>query len=488
MRCGRFSGLLAGAALLASCGGGDGGSASGGVPIASAPTPTPAPSATPTPTVAAGCSLRERQDWAFAQLNEWYLFPELLPASLSPAGYTSVDDYVDALTATARAQRKDRYFTYLTSIAEENAYYNAGASGGFGIRLGYDTTNRRVGIIEAFEGASALAAGLDRGTEILAVGTSAATLRTTSDIIAASGPQGVADALGPDTAGTVRVLRVSDDSGTRNVTLTKADYTLTPVSSRYGAKIITDNGMRVGYVNLRTFIGTADAGLRAAFQQFRDAGVTNIIVDVRYNGGGLISIAELFTNLLGGGRSTSDVQSYVAFRPSKSAQNETTFFSPEPQAVAPTKIAFIGTGNSASASEYVINAMIPYLRANAALIGSNTYGKPVGQIALDRSQCDDRLRVVALALQNAARQGDYYDGLATKVEASCQAVDDSTYQMGDPREASTRAALNFLQGRGCTRIGATAAAARTATPFAQTRELISPERPTTAQRETPGLF
>ena len=490
MRAERFSGLLAGAALLTSCGGGDGGSGSG-VPIATAPTLTPTPSATPTPTptsVAAGCSLRERQDWAFAQLNEWYLFPETLPASLSPAGYSTVDDYVDALTATARAQRKDRYFTYLTSIAEENAYYNAGASGGFGIRLGYDTNSRRVGIIESFEGAPALNAGLDRGTEILAIGTSASNLRTTSDIIATAGPDGVSDALGPDTAGITRVLRVSDAAGTRNVTLTKADFNLTPVSSRYGAKIITDNGMQVGYVNLRTFINTADSGLRGAFQQFRDAGITNVIVDLRYNGGGALSIAELFTDLLGGARSTSDVQSFITFRPSKSSQNETTYFTPQPQSIAPTKIAFIGTGGTASASEYVINAMIPYLRANVALIGSNTYGKPVGQIALDRSQCDDRLRVIALALQNASRQGDYYDGLATKVEASCQADDDSTYQLGDPRESSTRAALNFLQGRGCTRIGVTASATRAVTPFAQTRELLSPARPSAAQRETPGLF
>lgn len=490
MRAERFSGLLAGAALLASCGGGDGGSSGSGVTGGStATTPTPTPSATPTPTAAAGCSLRERQDWAFVQLNEWYLFPETLPASLNPSGYSTVDDYIDALTATARAQRKDRFFTYLTSIAEENAYYNAGTTnGGFGIRLGYDTTNRRVGIIEAFEGAPALAAGLDRGTEILSIGTSTGTLRTTSDLIASAGPQGVIDALGPDTAGTTRVLRVSDDAGTRNVTLTKADFTLTPVSSRYGAKIITDNGMRVGYVNLRTFINTADAGLRSAFQQFRDAGVTNIVVDVRYNGGGSLSIAQLFTDLLGGARSNNDVQSYIAFRASKSSQNETTFFSAQPQAISPTRIAFIGTGNTASASEYVINSLLPYMRGNVALIGSNTFGKPVGQIALDRTQCDDRLRVVALALQNAARQGDYYDGLATKVETSCQAVDDSTYQLGDPREASTRAALNFLQGRGCTRIGTTASATRAATPFAQGRELLSPARPSTAQRETPGLF
>ncbi len=102
-------------ASLASCGGG-GSSSSGG----SASTD---PGATGTQT-SAGCSLVERQNWAAGVLNEWYLFPETLPGALSPSGYASVTDYIDALTATARGQRRDRYFTYLTSIAEENAYYS----------------------------------------------------------------------------------------------------------------------------------------------------------------------------------------------------------------------------------------------------------------------------------------------------------------------------------------------------------------------------
>jgi hypothetical protein len=144
-------------------------------------------------------------------------------------------------------------------------------------------------------------------------------------------------------------------------------------------------------------------------------------------------------------------------------------------------------GGTASASEYVINAFIPYLHANAALIGTNTYGKPVGQIALDRSQCDDRLRVIAFAIQNSARQGDYYDGLATKVEASCQAADDLTRPLGDAQEQSVARALDFLAGRPCTAIagGQTTQSARTA---AARHELLSPVRPSTVQREVPGSF
>ena len=131
--------------------------------------------------------MRDRQDWAAAQMREWYLFPETLPASLDPAAYSTLGDYVDALTATARGQRRDRYFTYVTSIAEENAYYTAGSSAGFGFRLATDSAQRRIFVIEAFENAPEIIAGIDRGAEILAIGTSASDMRTVADIAAASG-------------------------------------------------------------------------------------------------------------------------------------------------------------------------------------------------------------------------------------------------------------------------------------------------------------
>ncbi|EZP49259.1 Peptidase S41 family protein [Sphingomonas sp. RIT328] len=475
------------AAMLASCGGGGGGGSTGSI---GSVTPTPTATATPTPTASTGCSLRDRQDWVAAQLREWYLFYDTLPASLDPTPYTTVDSYLDALTATARSQSKDRYFTYLTSIKEEDAYYNSGSTAGFGWRFGL-TSDLHLYVTEAFEGSPGLAAGVDRGAEILAIGTSASNLQTVSALYQVDN-NGTAlnTALGSDTAGTTRYFQVRDASGTRTVSVTKADFTLSPVSSRYGAQIITDAGQRYGYVNLRTFISTADAQLRAAFDQFRTAGVTNIIVDLRYNGGGLLSTAQLLTNLLGANRATTDVQSYTTFRPEKSAENQTAYFAPQPQSVAATKIAFIGSHNTASASEYVINAYIPYLHANAGLIGTNTYGKPVGQIALDRSACDDRLRVIAFALQNSARQGAYYTGLANTVEASCSAGDDIGYAMGDPREASTRAALDFLEGKSCTRIGSSASADARALSVATAREALQPVGPriSTAQREVPGLF
>jgi carboxyl-terminal processing protease len=475
---------------LAACGGDSGGStATGG-------TPTPAP--TPTPTTAGGtCDLAARQVWAKSVLDEWYLFPETLPATLDTAPYGSVTAYIDKLTETARNQRRDRGFTYITSIAQETAFFSSGSSAGFGVRLSTDAGARRAFINEAFEGAPALVAGIDRGDEIVAIGESPATLRQVTDIIAAEGTGGVTNALGPSTVGTTRTLRVARAGVTREVTVAKADYALTPVSARYGAKIIDDGGRRVGYINLRTFISTADNELRNAFANFRAQGITNFVIDFRYNGGGLVSTAELMGDLLGGNRASTDVFGRVTYRPEKSGQNSQRRFIAQPQSVSPVKIAFIGTGATASASELVINGMVPFFGNNVALIGSNTFGKPVGQIAIDRSVCDDRLRVTAFALQNGAGNATYFDGLATTVSVTCRAGDDVTKPLGDAQEASVRQALDFLAGTPCTPITASAATASTqgpgdgaarATIKQPVPELLVPDAPTAAQREVPGLF
>jgi carboxyl-terminal processing protease len=466
------------AAGLTACGGG-GDNVSGSAIVTVPPTTPPPPPASTT------CSLRNRQDFAFSVLNEWYLFPETLPSSLDPSPYSSVQAYIDALTATARGQGRDRFFTYVTSIQEENAFFSSGATAGLGVRFAYQ--GNRLFVIEAFEGTPALAAGVDRGTEILAIGTSETGLANVNDILASQGTSGITTALGPNTLGTTRVLRIADSAGTRNVTLTKANYSITPLSSRYGVKVIDNGGgQRVGYINMRTFISTADDQLRTAFADFRTQGITNFVIDFRYNGGGLVSTAELMGDLLGGNRTTNEIFSVTRFRQSKSSNNETRRFAPQAQSVSPVKIAFISTSATASASELVMNSFIPHLGVNAALIGGNSFGKPVGQIAVDQAACDDRIRVVAFAKDNASGQGDYYSGLANSMRTTCAAADDITRPLGDPLEASLRTALDFVAGRSCTPI--VAAQGAQSTGQGAGRRILPSQTPNVAQREVPGSF
>lgn len=491
MSLGRTVLSLALSVSLVACGGGG---SSSPPPTGGGGNPTPTPSPTPT---TAGCSLRDRQDFADAVLNEWYLFPDLL-APANPSSFTNLDDYLDARVAPARAQNRDRFFTFATSIAEENALINSGSSAGFGIRLGYDTTNRRLAVIEAYENAPGFAAGLDRGSEITAIGTTSANLQSVSSLFASGGSQAVADALGPSTAGTTRVLRFVQPGGaTIERAITKADFALDPLSDRYGALILNDGGKRVGYINLRTFIISDAANqLRQAFAQFRAQGVTELILDLRYNGGGLVSVADTFGDLMGGGR-TGQVWSRTVLRASKAADNETRLFTAEANAIAPTRVAVITTGNSASASELVTNSLIPYLGNNLALVGANSFGKPVGQFGFDLPACDLRVRAVAFQTVNANNQGEYYSGLASVVPNTCRAGDDITRPFGDPGEASIAAALDFLAGRACTPITLAGNAAAGGLSQGQRtrlgldlpeRQSLQPRRPTPAQRELPGLF
>src|SRR3546814_11410833 len=98
-------------------------------------------------------------------------------------------------------------------------------------------------------------------------------------------------------------------------------------------------------------------------------------------------VADLFGDLLGRDRSTSDLFSQLKFRPEKAAEEDSQhFFTAQPEAIAPTRIAFIGTLSTASASELVINGMLPYLGANMTLVGDNTYGKQIG-----RASCRERV-------------------------------------------------------------------------------------------------
>jgi C-terminal processing protease CtpA/Prc len=488
MRFKHLGTVLSAAALLASCGGGGGGGSGGNpLPPISGPAPSPPPPPPPPPPIA--CSLRDRQDWAAAQLAESYLFPELLAVGLNPDSFTTVQAYVDALVAPARAQGKDRFYTSVSSIAADKEFLQTGSSAGFGVRLATDVEARRVFIFEAYEGAPALAAGIDRGAEIIAIGTSAADLKTVDSIIAAEGSAGITAALGPNVAGTARALRVRDPNGTtRDVTVTKADYSLPAVSSRYGARIIDDGGKKVGYVNLRTFITTADPPLREAFAQFKAQGISEVVVDLRYNGGGTSAAADLMTNLLLGQRTTAEVMNYRVHRPSKSSSNFTRFFTPQPQSIASMKIAFIGTGSTASASEAVMNSVLPYLGDKVALIGSNTFGKPVGTASIDRALCDDRLTLVVFATQNASLQGDYFDGLASRFKATCSATDDITRQLGDPQEVMIRTALDFLAGRPCASPISGGGITAQAAGKASTLELLTSTAPDGPPREMPGSF
>ncbi|MCK0098376.1 S41 family peptidase [Qipengyuania sp. S6317L1] len=471
------------ALALAACGGGG----SSAPPVAG---PSPAPSPSPAPVA---CAVSEQIEFADNVLSDWYLFPDLLDNTVNQASFATVQSYLDARVAPARAANRDQGFTFATSIAEENALINSGASAGFGIRLSFDFDNNRIFILEAFENAPGFQAGIDRGTEILAIGTDSSNLETVSSLMAAGGAQAVIDALGPLDAGVTRVLRFAQANGTViEASVAKAAFSLDPVSDRYGALILQDAGRNVGYLNLRTFIvGGASNQLRDAFQLFASNNVSELILDFRYNGGGLVENAETLGDLMGR-NNVSNLFSETLVRPERvqDLQDQGFVFlrnfRSEVNALQPEGLVLIGTESTASASELVTNAMLPYVAPErVALVGTNTSGKPVGQFAFDLASCDLRVRAVTFRTVNADGDGEYFDGLAGVMPNTCRAQDDFTKPLGDPTEASIATALDFLGGRSCTAISGQKGqiAQRSIAP-----KMVMPQEPRAAQYQIPGLF
>lgn len=479
-RIGRASLGIGLALALAACGGGggSGGNTAGG-----------GTGGTGGGTGGGACSVANQIDFANDVLVDWYLFPNLLDNTVNQANFTSVQSFLDARVAPARAAGRDEGFTFVTSIAAENALIASGSSAGIGIRLSYDTANNRVFILEAFEAGPGFAAGMDRGTELLAIGTSANDLQSVSSLMASGGPAAVSNALGPTENGVTRRIRFAQVDGTVIETnVTKTEFSLDPISDRYGVQILNDGGKQVGYLNLRTFIvQNAFDQLRAAYGEFAAAGVTELIIDFRYNGGGLVDVANTMGDLMGDGRGGL-VWSTTLFNDARSSRNSSKLFENEANAIQPTKIAFIGTGSTASASELVINSMLPYLAdANVALIGEDTLGKPYGQFGFDLDECDLRVRALTFQTVNADNEGDYFNGIAELMPNTCSAGDDFRFALGDPQEASVAAALDFLGGRSCNAFASADSGVQRAQSVGG-RRMLRPAQPTAAQFEIPGFY
>jgi len=430
----------------------------------------------------ASCGEPARKQFVLDVTREWYLFDDLLPTSVNTADFADAEELLDYLTATARDQGKDRYFSYLTTRAAENSLLGEGQFIGFGFRTRTDPVNRPM-ILEVFETSPAADANMLRGDEITHVDSGSGYVPVSE--LLADGTT-ISDVLGPAEEGVQRGLRLLRDGVSREVTLVKRTVTIDPVSDAYGVAVFPQAGTPgVGYLNLRTYISTADPQLTAAFAQFRALGLQDIIIDLRYNGGGLVSTSELINNLLGAARSLLDVQFRYVHNTRKSSENRTRYFRPTAQSVAPVRIAFLTTGATASASEMNINSMAPWVEV--AIVGEDTLGKPVGQYAYDLPGCEDRLRLVTFKTVNADGAGEYYDGLAGLVPFSCAATDTLDQPLGSSSEGMVAEGLHWLGTGTCTTPMTTALALGKTARAEIEQRYPRPRHPSAAQWWLPGL-
>ena len=459
-RLGLWSALVAPAALtlaLAGCGGGGGSAVVAAVdgdtlvPSSSVKNTCVAPraginSATGQPFTDQPGTLAQEKSWVRAYIDETYLWFDEIPTSVRAASYATPQAYFDALRTpalTASGKAKDRFhFRYNTP--EWQALSQSGAAAGYGFELvvikKQPPRDIRVAYTEA--NTPATAAGIARGAKILFVDGADAINGAAVDVLNAG--------LYPKKANEAHSFTILDVNAIqRTVTLMAQTIISTPVQS---VKVIDTPPGRTGYLLFNDHVATSEGPLIAAITQLNAQGISDLVIDVRYNGGGYLSIASelaymvatpaatngtVFERLLFNRKNPFGLTAQEAVTPFYSVSRglSTTPGQALPQLGLSRVMLLTGPG-TCSASESIANGLRG-VNVQVDLIGEATCGKPYGFLPQDN--CGTTYFAVQFKGVNNQGVGDYADGLAP----TCQVADDFGSALGDPAEARLAAALSY---------------------------------------------
>lgn len=235
------------------------------------------------------------------------------------------------------------------------------------------------------------------------------------------------------------VLFQKPDGTQQTITLTsvayKSDYVMSP-------KVFLINGNNVGYFAFDSFLG-ANSGqdtkneLDKVFADFKAKNVTELVLDMRYNGGGYGTVSSYLGSLIAPSSAVGKVFVSAVHNSKYSKYNSTDYFKSLTNSLKLSRISIIVTKGTASASEELINGLKPVMTVK--LIGNTTHGKPVGYYALP--VMDSYVFPVALKNVNSVGFDNFYQGFTVdKVQ-----TDDITRDLGDPSEACLKSALDYIR-------------------------------------------
>lgn len=409
-------------------------------------------------------------NWLRSWTHDLYLWYREVP-DLDPASYTTAD-YFDVLKTSATTpsgQPKDRFhFTYPT--AQWLALSLAGVEAGYGAQwvLISSRPPRRVVVAytEPNSPATAPSAHLARGAQVLTVdGVDLVNANDSASIDTLN------EGLFPSAPGAAHSFSILDFGAgkPRTVTMIATNVTSTPVQN-----VETIKGSRsVGYILFNDHIATAEQQLVRAFKQLQGAGVSDLVLDIRYNGGGYLDIAsEVAYMIAGPGPTAGNGFEQAMFNDKYPTTNPVTggalmpvpfhdttlgFSGPEGQPL-PTlnlsRVFVLTSPNTCSASEAIVNGLRG-VGVQVILIGTTTCGKPYGFYPDDN--CGTTYFSIEFQGVNAQGFGDYPDGFSPANTASsrgvvvpgCSVGDDFSHGLGDPDEARLAAALAYRIDRSC---------------------------------------
>ena len=379
--------------------------------------------------VAGICTPAAEKSWARAHLDDVYLWYRDIVEVPQNAQLTN-STYFDSLLVTA----KDR-FSFSSPKAGIDDFFQSGSSVSYGYSLLRQGSRLRVLFVEP--GSPADQAGLTRGATI-------ASVDNTSLAQAANEIQFAA--LYPSKVETHSFGIVETDGRSRSVSMTAALVVKSPVLQ---TKILNENGKKIGYMVFNDHIRTAEQPLINAIRNFRESGIQDMVLDLRYNGGGYLYIADEIAAMIGGYRTAGAIFETLIHNdkyPDKTNNSTSWFYSydtnsrPLPWLNTPRVFILTGT-RTCSASESIINGLSPFLEV--ILIGEKTCGKPYG--FRQKNNCATAYFAIEFSGVNALGKGDYVDGFTPR----CQVPDDLDHALGDPNEKRLSAAIHYAQTGMC---------------------------------------
>ncbi len=353
----------------------------------------------------------------YAVMDQYYLWYEHLP-NVNPDSYNSPVELLEAL----RYQPLDRW-SYITTKQELNAYYEEGSYVGFGFSSAFDQQGN-LWITYIFKESPLKALGIGRGWIITAVNGVQPTTLNYNSLFGAS---------------TVGISKTLDFRGPnqelRSHTITKKTIVMNTVLMD---SIYTIDNTKVGYFVFKGFIEPSISELDNVFEKFKSEGVSEVIVDLRYNGGGRMDVANHLGGLLAGNIANNQVFTKLVHNNKNGQYNTFDSLKTKPNSITLDRVVFITTGGSASASESLINGLKPYM--DVQIVGTKTHGKPVGMYAMTFNEFNWAFVPICFSVKNANDEGNYFDGIAVNIAAN----DDIAYDFGDTNESSLNAALGIF--------------------------------------------
>lgn len=241
------------------------------------------------------------------------------------------------------------------------------------------------------------------------------------------------------TLGAETVFTVLRDDVEHEVNITAQEYTY---NVALGNIIETEN-KHIAYLRFDSFTESAVSELEDIFTTFKENSIDELIIDLRYNGGGSLTTASIFldniTNAYPGQR-----QFYLDWNENNQYHNSAYNFEEvdeqDGNELDISRVVFLVTSGSASASEALINALVPYLGTeNVITIGSDTHGKPVGMSG--RSYGENYYFLINFFVRNDDLQTTPFEGISV----TCNAQDDLTHLLGDINEKMLKTALYYLK-------------------------------------------